>query len=127
MLVLLMAPAGLTRKQRFLGTPSVANLGSASWYIEAYRPGVSAGMLASLASTGKMLVSAVSQRALFQVLGFHTKPGCPVALTPLPLVPTAPLSARYDSQKLVLAAFATAAVELVGIRRTPLARFPITT
>src|SRR5262245_23517758 len=34
MLVLLMEPAGFTRKQRFLGRPSVANLGSDSWYID---------------------------------------------------------------------------------------------
>src|SRR5262245_20939522 len=50
-----------------LFTPSVANLGSLSWIVVMYRPGVSPVPVGETPPTGKMLSCAVSMRQLFHV------------------------------------------------------------
>ena len=76
-------------------------------------------MLPPQPSTGKSLISAVSQRALFQTSLLHTPPGCP------PGVPKAPLLARYWPQN--ESSPETAATVLVGTLRSAEALLPICT
>src|SRR5262245_11712839 len=103
-----------------------------------YLPGVrrATSPLGNSPSIGKKLISAVSQRALFHRLGSHTPRGCPGPMVPLPSVPTAPLSARYEPQNLSTApsapfpgseVLAATLGTVSGRRATPEARVPIVT
>src|SRR5512134_2988041 len=62
-------------KQRFFATPSVANLGSASWIIVMYWPAVRPVPVGTAPPTGNMLFCTVSMRQEFHTSGFQVLPG----------------------------------------------------
>src|SRR5512134_1545392 len=79
-------------KQRFFATPSVANLGSPSWIIVMYCPGVRPVPVGTTPPTGNMLFWTVSMRQLFHVSG--SQPPGPLCVP----AETSPGSAMYWPQ-----------------------------
>src|SRR6185436_9658057 len=105
-------------KQTNLFTPSVANLGSLSWIVVWYRPGVRPVPMNDGKPTGKMFNSTVSMRQLFHTSG--SQPPGPV------WVPreTSPGSAMYWPQNDASPATAAAAWLVGSCRSTPETALP---